>query len=540
MTQETATLRAADVLARRLYEAGCRRAFGMPGGEVLTLVDALEKAGIAFTLVKHENAGGFMAEGAHHVDHAPAILVATVGPGAMNGVNVVANAEQDRVPMLVLTGSVDDHEAQTYTHQVLDHRAVFAPITKATFTMSAQAAGVIADKALAIATEGRAGPVHIDVPISVADAPAHATGSRRANPSAVMPEPGDLAVARAWLAEAVRPVIVAGLDVLYDDSVDALRAFAEAMGAPVVTSYKAKGVLPEDHPLSLGGAGLSPLADQTLLPLLADADLIVGVGYDPIEMRTGWRDPWDPAKTRVIDIHAAPNHHYMHQASLSFLAHTGATLTALGQDRSSRGTWPGGRLAEAKAALSAAFPNDDEWGPAAVIDTCRATLPPSTIATVDSGAHRILLSQMWRCPAPRTLLQSSALCTMGCAVPLAIGAKLAAPDVPVVGFSGDAGFLMVAGELATAVELGLAPIFVVFVDRSLALIELKQRQRQLPNAGVDFAGHDYAAIGRAFGGHGVAVRDRASLQDALEQALVADRFTLIAAEIEPHSYDGRI
>ncbi|MEM8630599.1 MAG: thiamine pyrophosphate-binding protein, partial [Pseudomonadota bacterium] len=97
-------LRAADVLAQRLYEAGCRHAFGMPGGEVLTLVDALEKAGIRFVLAKHENSAGFMAEGVHHIDGAPAILVATVGPGAVNGVNVVANAEQDRVPMIVLTG----------------------------------------------------------------------------------------------------------------------------------------------------------------------------------------------------------------------------------------------------------------------------------------------------------------------------------------------------------------------------------------------------------------------------------------------------
>ncbi len=540
MKIETTTQRAADILARRLYETGCRRAFGMPGGEVLTLVDALEKAGIAFTLVKHENAGGFMAEGVHHIDGAPAILVATVGPGAMNGVNVVANAEQDRVPMIVLTGSVDDHEAQTYTHQVLDHRAVFQPITKATFTMSAEAAGVIADKALGIATEGRPGPVHIDVPISVADAPARDSGQRRAEARAVVPAGPDLATARDWLAEAERPVIVAGLDVLYDDSAEALCEFAESLGAPVVTTYKAKGVVPEDHPLALGGAGLSPLADRTLLPLLEEADLVLAVGYDPIEMRTGWRNPWDPARTRVIDIHAAPNHHYMHQATLSFIADTGATLAALGDGQVPRDRWVGGRIAEAKAALAEAFPADEPWGPGAVIDECRAVLPDNTVATVDSGAHRILLSQMWRCPAPRTLLQSSALCTMGCAIPLAIGAKLAAPDRPAVSFSGDAGFLMVAGELATAAELGLAPIFVVFVDRSLALIELKQRQRQLPNAGVDFGGHDYAAIGRAFGGEGVTVRDRAGLRAALEAAMTSDSFTLIAAEIDPQAYDGRI
>ena len=144
--------RAADVLAQRLYRAGCRHAFGMPGGEVLTLVDALARAGITFHLAKHENCAGFIGEGVHHADGAPVILVATLGPGALNGVNVVANALQDRVPMLVLTGCVDAAEAHSYTHQVLDHQAVLGPITKASFRLDAEAAGLITDKAVTIAT----------------------------------------------------------------------------------------------------------------------------------------------------------------------------------------------------------------------------------------------------------------------------------------------------------------------------------------------------------------------------------------------------
>lgn len=536
----TTTLRAADVLARRLYEAGCRTAFGMPGGEVLTLIDALEAAGIRFILARHENAAGFMGEGVHHVDGAPAILVATVGPGAMNGVNVVANAEQDRVPLIVLTGCVDAADAHSYTHQVLDQRAVFAPITKATFTLDAAAAGVIVEKALGIATEARSGPVHIDVPISVADAPAVATSARRVPASAVAPAGVDLATARGWLANSVRPVMIVGLDVLRDGSAATVRLFAERHGVPVITTYKAKGVLPEDHTLALGGAGLSPLADKHLLPFVRSADLILCVGYDPIEMRPGWQDVWDPRAVNVIDIHAAPNHHFMHHATLSFIADTGAALSALSEGTSPRATWADGAVDALKSQLAKAFPDDDPWGPAGVIAECRDVLPRDTIATVDSGAHRILLSQMWTCATPRTLLQSSGLCTMGCAVPLAMGAKIAAPDRTVVSFSGDAGFLMVAGEMSTAAELGHNTIFVVFVDQSLALIELKQRQRQLANAGVDFGGHDFAAIGRAFGGHGVTVTNRADLRAALTDAMQAETFTVIGAVIDRQAYDGRI
>lgn len=534
--------RAADILAQRLYKAGCRHAFGMPGGEVLTLIDALEEAGIAFTLVKHENSGGFIAEGLHHCDGAPAILVATVGPGAMNAVNVVANAEQDRVPMILLTGCVDEDEALTYTHQVLDHQAVFRPITKGSFRLSAAGAGIIADKAVSIATEPRCGPVHIDVPISVADAPFPdgAPEPLHPAPSPVAPSGADAARAQASVASAARPIAIVGLDVLRDRSELLLRAFVEQFSIPVITTYKAKGVIPEDHPMCMGAAGLSPLADQHLLPLVAKADVVLCIGYDPVEMRTGWRDAIDPEHQTVIDISAEPNTHYMHQATVNIVAHTGETLERLAQGQRGRVTWDAGNPAAVRRALANAFPEDEEWGPAAVIAETRAVMPEGTLATADSGAHRILLSQMWRCDEPRSLIQSSGLCTMGCAVPLAMGLKMGEPERPVVGFTGDAGFLMVAGELSTATELGLTPIFVVFVDASLGLIEMKQRERGLKSRGVAFGRHDMAAIGRAFGGYGATVRDRAGLRAALQEAMTADRFTVIAAEIEAGAYDGRI
>ncbi len=535
------TIRAADALAQRLYAAGCRTAFGMPGGEVLTLIDALEKAGIRFILAKHENAAGFIAEGVHHRDHAPAILVGTIGPGTLNGVNTVANALQDQVPLIVLSGCMDADEAQKYTHQVVDQQAVFAPITKATFALSAGAAHTIADKAVGIATEGRMGPVHIDVPISVANTqiPAEAP-PQRAKATATAPAGTDLETARQWLKASTRPVMVVGVDALNQDAGAAVTTFAETYGVPVITTYKAKGIFPEDHALSLGGAGLSPLADKSLVPFVKSADLVICVGYDPIEMRPGWQDIWDPTQQNVIDITAVPNHHYMHQATLNFVSDCAASLDALRNGIEGNETWSSGEIVEVKRALAAAFPTDEVWGPAAIIDVCRKVLPRGTLASVDSGAHRILLSQMWECHEPRELMQSTALCTMGCAVPLAMGAKLASPERTVVSFSGDAGFLMVAGELATAAELNLAPIFVVFVDASLALIEKKQRERQLTNHGVDFAQHNFAAMGVAFGGVGVTVQDRSGLEKALKEAMQAETFTVIAAIIDRGAYDGRI
>lgn len=535
-------MRAADVLATRLYAAGCRYGFGMPGGEVLTLVDALEKAGIEFILIKHENAGGFMAEGVYHRTGAPAILIATLGPGVANAVNVIANADQDRVPMIFLTGCVDVDDAHSYTHQIFDHKAVLEPITRATFTLSADSAHIICDKAVNLAMAARPGPVHIDVPISVADAPVKTTGeSLRTPQSPVAPAPGrDLDQARQWLGEAQKPIMIIGVDVLSEGCAKAAQTFAQKFQIPVLTTYKAKGVLSEDDALALGGIGLSPVADRELLPFVEQADLIVCAGYDPIEMRTGWQNVWSPKTQNIIDITTAPNTHYMHQASLSFVCNIAAGLAAISENVTPASSWDTALFDTTRAHLRTAFRVDEDWGPAAIVETVRTEMPKDTVAAVDAGAHRILLSQVWQCYQPGGLLQSTGLCTMGCALPLAMGVKIASPETPVVAFAGDAGMLMCLGELATAAELKLSLTIIVFVDASLSLIEIKQRGRQLKNTGVDFDIVDFAATAIALGGNGITVSSRDELKQALKISTEAKCFTVIGCIIDRQAYDGRI
>ncbi|MCG8694483.1 MAG: thiamine pyrophosphate-binding protein [Minwuiales bacterium] len=533
---------AADIIARRLYDAGCRTAFGIPGGEVLTLIDGLNRAGIDFILCKHENAGGFMAEGTHHVTGAPAVLVATIGPGVANAVNVVANAEQDRVPLIFLTGCVDPAEAMTYTHQVFDHGAVLRPIVKASMTAPDGAIAETIDKAVSIALDPPFGPVHIDLPIAVAaSVQEDAEPPRRARAEPAAPADGDaIKAARQRLETAERPLMIAGLEVLSQGAETTVEQFARRFSMPVITTYKAKGVLPESDPLALGGAGLSPVADAHLMGLIDSSDLIVLAGYDPIEMRTGWRGCWDPAEKTVVEFTAMQNRHFMHQATMTFIGDVGAGLATLGNGATPRETWSNGAPAATRQALAESFRIDEDWGPAAICDEVRKALPANGIATVDSGAHRILLSQVWPCEQPRTLLQSTGLCTMGCALPLAIGAKLAAPDRAAVAFTGDAGLEMVLGELATLRELSLPVIVVVFVDASLALIELKQRKSGLKNVGVDYGATDFAAVADALGGVGVDVDNRADMAAAMQAALSRDTFTIIAAQLPRGAYDDRI
>lgn len=534
------TQTASEVIAERLHDAGCRHAFGIPGGEVLALMDALDRAGLNITLVKHENSGGFMAEATYHATGAPGVLFATIGPGIANAANAIANAWQDRVPMIVLTGCVPAVEAHTYTHQVFDHVKFLEPITKASFRVEAGTAGIIIDKAIKIATTGRPGPVVLDVPIDVQREVSEAWMKPRHRPDAAMAPAGEaLATAKGWLAQAQKPLVLAGVDAISQRASAAVAAFCTSHGIPLITTYKAKGIMTEDHPLSLGGAGLSPISDKILLPLFKASDCIILAGYDPIEMRLGWRDVVTPDQ-RVIDITSVCNTHYMHQSSLNFVGSVSATLAALGAAKEARAHWPNGEIAAAKTALKTAYRSDEVWGPAAIVNEARKASPAGTVATVDSGAHRIVLSHVWEADHAGGLLQSSALCTMGCAVPLAIGRKLAEPDRPVIAFVGDAGVEMFLGELATARDLKLGIPIVIFIDEQLGLIELKQRGSQMANLGVEFPGTDFPRVAEAMGGVGVACRDRASLNAAITDAYARNTFTLISAFIGRNAYDGRI
>ena len=539
------SLTAADILAQRLFDAGCRHAFGIPGGEVLSVMHALDHAGLEIVLAKHENGAGFMAEGTYHRTGAPGVLFATLGPGMANAYNVIANAHQDRVPLVFLTGRVDDFDAASYTHQVFDHAKALEPVVKGSFTLVDGAVDRIVDKALSLAQSGRPGPVHIDVPISLA-AKIQENTPKLWQPAYLPSAPSEspeFKEVRTRLAQAKRPLAVLGLEILSEGCEADVKEFLLKHGIPSVATYKGKGIIPDDHALSLGGAGLSPKADKVVLPLLEQSDYLLLIGYDPIEMRHGWQDVWQPCKQPgqqfVAEFTLEPNLHGMHRANFTFTGSLAPALNTLDKGLTVGPVWQENEISSAKSGLASAFPADEEWGPAAIVDEVRKAMPDHGIASVDSGAHRILQSQLWVCRQPHTLIQSSALCTMGCALPLAMGAKVASPDVPVVAFTGDAGLEMILGELSTLRDLKLPVVVVVFVDESLALIELKQRGSGRDNLAVDFGGTDFAALADAMGGRGLNARNRTEMVAALDGAFEGDKFTLIAAHIDRKAYDGK-
>ncbi|MFO1148994.1 MAG: thiamine pyrophosphate-binding protein [Alsobacter sp.] len=534
--------RVADTIGRALRAAGIRFAFGMPGGEVVTLVDGLERAGIRFVLARHETAAAMMAAGAAVSDDAPGLLVTTLGPGLANAVNGIADAAQERVPLLVLSGVVERAVRSRYTHQIVDHAALLRPLVKASFEIEPEGAAATVRRALALANTPPCGPVHLDLSPAVAAMPSAEIDPILAAPArppaGIDPQGAAARALRDALAQARRPLLVAGFEAARGDAREAVMALAEGWGVPVVTTYKAKGLIDEDHPAALGAAGLSPLADKILLGLAAESDLIILAGYDPIEMRAGWLDPF-PASARIVELGTLPADHGMHAAALRLEGPVAALLSAGMAGLRERRTWAEGQPARARQALRQAFAAPRSWGPHAAFETLQASLPADATVTIDSGAHRILLSQMLRLKRPLSVLQSAGWCTMGAAVPLAIGAKIAAPARPVVAVLGDGGLEMGLGELGTLRDQRLPVVVLVLQDESLALIALKQSQAGLPAAGVGLGATRFDLVAEAFGGRGVTVSDRTSLEAALREAFAADRFTVIACRIEAGAYVGR-
>ncbi len=535
---ETTTARVVEAVAATLHAHGVRHAFGMPGGEVVTLIDGLEKAGIAFHLARHETAAASMAAGTSTTTGTPGLLVTTVGPGLANAVNGIADATQEHVPLVVISGIVDRATRARYTHQVIDHAQLLRPLVKASFEIECESAGPTVARALALALTEPMGPVHLD--LSPAVAAMIDPDPRTISPTNILApvigaaDPAIQTLAQR-LSKAERPLILAGFEAARADAGTSILRLAEAIGAPVLTTYKGKGVIPETHPLSLGGAGLSPLADAVMLGLIRRSDLILMIGYDPIEMRLGWLDPvMEPE--RIVEITAAAPDHAMHHAGTRFVADTADATAALADAVEPKTSWPDGEPVSARQKITDIFATRSDWGPHVIIDLINEAAGADGLVTVDSGAHRILLSQKWIAERPLSLLQSAGFCTMAAALPLAIGAKVANPTRRVFAVMGDGGLEMGIGELATLRDLGHPVTVVVFQDRSLALIALKQASAGLAPAGVALGETDFATIATGFGGHGVRVETAADLRRELAAAEGRATFTLISCSFDADAY----
>ena len=529
----------ATIIAQALKQSGVRYAFGIPGGEVLELLEAFRRTGIEFVLTKQELGAGFMADASYQLTGAPGVLVATLGPGITNTTTAVAQALLDRSAVAVMTGEISTRLKAVYTHQIIDQESLLRPIVKWSTTIASGGAYEQVRKGLAIACTPMPGPVHFNLPTDVA--PAEQKEGREFAPLVIATAPAGLEISPvvSWLKGAKRPLAFVGVGVQLDNAQEELRRFVEKWRVPFIATYKAKGVIPEDHPLSLGATGLSPVIDKIHMERVREADVILTIGFDPVELRSDWMAPWDEKK-RTVNIDLVPNTHHVFRSAVEYSGSIAGALRALnGLARpKAPSRWPIRELDAYREALRKAIARRPlrGIGPYEAALTLRQVFPRDTIATIDTGSHRILINHVWQAYEPRRLLQSNGLGSMGYALPAAIAVKLLYRKRPVLAMMGEAGLDMVIGEMALLEKHDLPIVIAVFRDDTLSLIKLKQERMKLPETGVATGSPDYALLAQAYGGTGVVVQSVMELKKAAQAALRSRRFTLIEIRIDPAEY----
>ncbi len=498
----------ADRVAEALAAHGVERVFGFPGGgSNLALIDALERAGVAFVLTRGEVAAAIMAAATAELTGVPGVVLVGNGPGLTSVVNGVAHAQLDRVPLLVISDRFTDAEQGLTGHQILDQRALLAPVVKWSATLAPETAAETASHALAVASTAPCGAVHLDVPRDVASAPGGGGVSAVATPG----PSGDLGAVARGIAAARRPVLAVGLEARAMD----VAALAERLGAAVLTTYKAKGALPEDHPR---WAGLLT-GGEIERPVLERSDAVLALGLDPVELLSRpWVGSAPVYALRTCDAgldYLRPRAHWIGPLA------TG--VEALGE---SAGGWPEAEIASEREAMLARLRLGDV---AHTIEALREELPPGTVVSVDAGAHMFPATAFWRAERGRFLI-SNGLATMGFAVPAAIAAALADPDAVSVAITGDGGFAYHGFELETAARLGARVIVVVINDSSLSLIRIKG------GSALNFGTVDFRRIGEGLSAAGAVVTGESELRVAVRGALARPGSTVIDVRCDGREY----
>ena len=527
MVEETVV----EALVGALKARGVERVFGIPGGgSSLDVIEAGAAAGIDFVLSRTEAAGAFMACATAELTGAPGVLLTGVGPGMASAVNGMAYAYLDRAPLILVTDAVDAEQSYV-THQIIDQPAITAPITKARRSLKAGDGRGEIDALLAVALAEPRGPIHIDLSSAQARAAAGPAPMDAAVAPTDMGSEADLVAARALLAEARRPVIVAGLQATR--SAEALRGFAEALGSPVFTTYKAKGCMPDGHVLQVGHY----TGGEAEAPCLHAADLIVLFGFDPVEAIP---QPWR-YDSPILEIGAAPGLPHYRAPDAALIGDPARTVEALhGANRPS--DWTAAEIAGHRHAMRAALRAPAGAGIPSwrLVEGLHAAAAPGTRATVDAGAHMFSAMAFWQAAAPCGTLISDGISTMSYALPAAIASSLAEPDRPVVCMTGDGGLMMVIAELATAAERDLDILVAVFNDSALSLIDIKQAARGMTSRGVRYPGPDFAAIAQGFGCSAWQVEEAAALDGAIAEAMAARGPRLLDVRIDPSIYPAQI
>jgi len=537
--QEPTMATTADVVMEYLAHAGIRRIYGVPGeGTCLDLIEAARTRQMQFIVTQQAGAASIMAATDGDLTGRPGVAVTALGSAASGAVVGVGHAYLDRLPLIVLSGSPSRASRRLGSRRNIENRLIFRWVTKESGTITRARAERMIDWAWEEATAIPPGPIHLDLAADEAASPARRRALVAAGVRPKEPSPSAIRKIARLLTRSGRAVIVAGLGCRSIEVATALRELVEHLGAPTLTTPRAKGVIPEDHPLSAGVFSGGRLEEE----LLGRADCLLVVGLDQGELTPR---PWKggPPVLSLAEYHLAPCPFEPAAEAVGALT-TGLLL--LRENLPPAGEWNFAAWAKrgetfrdrARSLLADACRARRGHGlaPHRVVEIARQVFTKPTLVAADTGAHALAVTAFWEAYEPKSFLCSPGLVGAGYALPAAIAAKLAAPDRPVLAFMGDNGFLLNLPEMATATRLNVPLAIVVFVDECLSLARVAQEQKRYAPLGISLSAMDIPKMAEGLGALGTVVEDEDGLRLALSDALNTTKPAIIAARVNPHGY----
>jgi acetolactate synthase-1/2/3 large subunit len=539
----------ADAILRCLEAEGVEVMFGLPGGAILPLYDAMARGTtVRHVLARHEQGAGHMAQGYARASGRVGVAIATSGPGATNLVTPIADAWMDSTPLVCITGQVRTNLIGTDAFQECDITGITIPIVKHSWLVQdVNELPEILKAAFHVAQTGRSGPVLVDVPRDVQEAELDfAYPASVSLPGWKPPRRGhsrQIAAAAQAVAAAERPILYVGGGTLNADAMDELRTLAEVARLPVVTTLMAKGAFPESHELHAGFPGMHGPKWSNFA--LNKADLIVAVGARFDDRVTGKVSAFAPGAAVVhLDVDAAEISKIRHAdipvvgPLKPVLAELAATIEPV-EGRTE--AWLR-QIATWRDEFPLQYPDGgDLLKPQKVLETLRDLTQgrDDLVWTTGVGQHQMWAMQYIHCDRPRTFITSGGLGTMGYGIPAAVGAKAARPDATVVCIDGDGCFQMTSQELATSV-LEELPIIVVIVNNGyLGMVRQWQDmffEERFSQIHLTQSLPDYAMLARAYGALGFTAENEEELEQALAEAIASGRTCVVDARVDPREH----
>ena len=524
-----------DAFAEALQHGGVPCVFGIPGGgSAIDLIEACRRVEIPFVLVQHETTAAMSAIVAGELTGSCGVCMSIMGPGAANLVGGASFGLWERHAVLSLTEAYPTAQAPRMSLQLIDHAQMFMSFSKGSEVLDANHPGEQTERLMKLALTERPGPVHLDIPN---DLLTQQTGSGTLSDSDVPFERsevlGDLDAIADAINDAVKPVLVVGPAVVRADACNELRTLAERLGAAVVTTSKARGVIPEDHSLA-AGIVTGVYGDTTFEGrIIGQSDLIVAVGLDRMELLS----PWEYSQTLVCIDAIDTSTEQVGSPTHTVYGPLKRVLAQLSDAVRPSEAWSIEELSEFRQYVrSSLLADTDDLNSSTLLERAQSLAPADTTLVTETGIYNAVNLFTWKVRAPDLYFGSSGANTMGFSIPAALAAALVRPRQRTVALVGDGGFLMKASELETLAREELAPIIIVFNDRSLGLIRIKQAAKGYRRDAVDLAPVDFARLAQSFGGRGERVGTLAAFDAAFKAGLDDDRFTVIDARLDPDTY----